>query len=66
MADLTPEQVQAQLAAHGLRTVDDEDLDEITHRINAFREALVALEPDDLADIEPVTTFEVEVARDDA
>jgi hypothetical protein len=60
MPDLTPEQVRAQLAAIGLAPVDDEDLDEVTHRINAVNEALLALEPPDLDAAEPVTVFDAE------
>ena len=65
MTDLTSEQVLAQLAALGLRTVDDEDLQEVTHRINALREALAALEPDSLDQQEPATVFDAEVATDE-
>ena len=60
MPDLTPEQVRTQLAAIGLAPVDAEDLDEVTHRINAVHEALLALEFPDLDSAEPVTVFEVE------
>ena len=66
MADLNPEQVRAQLASLGLAPVDGEDLDEITHRINALRGALAELEPDDLADQEPITIFDRQVAPDEA
>jgi hypothetical protein len=38
--------------------VDDEDLDEISHRINALREALAGIEPGDLDAQEPVTMFD--------
>lgn len=65
MTDLTSEQVNAQLGALGLRTLDDEDLEEVTHRINALREALAALEPDGLDAQEAVTVFDAEVARDE-
>lgn len=60
MPDLTAEQVRAQLAALGLAPVDDDDLEEVTHRINAVNEALMALEPDGLDGAEPVTVFESE------
>jgi len=60
MPDLTPEAVRTQLAAIGLAPVDDEDLDEVTNRINAVNEALLALEHPDLDAVEPVTVFEVE------
>jgi hypothetical protein len=63
MPDLDVEQVRAQLASLGLSPLDGEDLDEITHRINALREALAALEPFDLEAQEPSTTFEPEAAR---
>ena len=57
MPDLTPDEVRAQLAAIGLIPVDDEDLDEITHRINAINEAVLALEHPGLDRQEPVTVF---------
>ena len=63
MTDLNPEEVRAQLSSLGLAPVDQEDLDEITHRINAVREALSQLEPADLDDHEPATVFDPEVAR---
>jgi hypothetical protein len=58
MPDLTPEQVRAQLAALGLTPVDDEDLDEVTHRFNAINETVLKLEHPDLDEAEPVTVFE--------
>ncbi len=66
MTDLNPEQVRAQLLSLGLAPVDEEDLDEITHRINAVREALSQLEPEGLDELEPTTVFEPEVARDES
>ncbi|HLF77243.1 MAG TPA: hypothetical protein VJB57_07080 [Dehalococcoidia bacterium] len=57
MPDLTPGEVRALLAAIGLSTEDDEDLEEVTHRINAINEALAALEPEGLDAQEPVTIF---------
>ncbi len=66
MSDLNPEQVRAQLASLGLSPVDGEDLEEITHRINALRGALAELEPDDLEDQEPVTIFDPQVPRNEA
>ena len=60
MPDLTPEQVRAQLGSLGLAPQDDDDLQEVTHRINAIREALAALEPPDLDAQEPVTIFDTE------
>ena len=63
MPDLTPEQVRAQLASTGLWPVDAEDLDEVTHRINAITEALLGLEPEGLDDVEPMTVFDTEAGR---
>ena len=60
MPDLTPEQVRAQLGSLGLAPQDEEDLQEVTHRINAIREALTSLEPPDLDPQEPVTIFDTE------
>ena len=57
MPDLTPDQVRAQLASLGLTPQDDEDLAEITHRINAINEAALALEHPDLEATEPATVF---------
>jgi hypothetical protein len=62
MPDLTRDQVLAQLTALGLQPVDDEDLDEITHRINAIHEALQGLEPEGLDAQEPMTIFDREEA----
>ena len=47
MPDLTPEEVKTQLSAIGLTPVDQDDLDEITHRINAVNEAVLTLEHPD-------------------
>jgi hypothetical protein len=63
MPDLTPEHVRTHLAAIGLAPVDAEDLDEITHRINAITEALLALEPEGLDAAEPMTVFDAEDSR---
>ena len=57
MADLTTGEVRVQLAAIGLHPVDEEDLEEITHRINAVHEAVLALEHPDLDAQEPMTVF---------
>ncbi|HEX5368107.1 MAG TPA: hypothetical protein VFY10_01690 [Dehalococcoidia bacterium] len=57
MPDQTQEEVAAQLAALGLQPVDREDIEEITHRINAMHEALFELEPPGLDSLEPVTIF---------
>ncbi len=58
MPDLTPGEVQAQLLAIGLTTQDNEDLHEVTHRINAIRDALSALEPPGLDAVEPLTIID--------
>jgi hypothetical protein len=65
MPDLTPEQVHNQLVALGLRTLDEEDLNEVTHRINALRGALAALEPTDLDEQEPLSVFDPRVVSDE-
>ena len=57
MPDLTPEEVRTQLGAIGLTPLDAEDLDEITHRINAVNEAVLALEHPDLDAQEPTSVF---------
>lgn len=57
MGDLSMDEVRAQLEAVGLRPVDGEDLEEITHRVNAVHEAVLALEHPDLDAQEPVTVF---------
>jgi hypothetical protein len=57
MPDLTPDEVRTQLVAIGLTPVDGDDLAEITHRINAIHEAVLALEHPDLDAQEPTTVF---------
>lgn len=57
MPDLTPEEVHVQLRAHGLRPLDEVDLDEITHRLNAVNEAVAALEDPDADAVEPMPVF---------
>ena len=57
MPDLSPEEVRAQLAALDLHPLDNDDLQEITHRINAINEAVLALEHPDLDAQEPTTVF---------
>jgi hypothetical protein len=52
MSDLRPDQVQGLAAAAGL-PLGREDLAEVTHRLNAFVEALGALAELDLAGAEP-------------
>jgi hypothetical protein len=51
--DLSQEQVRAQLAALGL-DVTTEDLAEVTHRINAISEAVLALDHPGLDAVEPL------------
>jgi len=62
MPDLSPEHVRALLASLDLAPQDDEDLREITHRINAIREALAAIDLPELDTLEPVTMFEQDEA----
>jgi hypothetical protein len=57
MPDLTPDEIRTQLAAIGLTPLDQEDLDEITYRVNAVNEAVLALEHSDLDAQEPTTIF---------
>ena len=60
MPDLTSSNVRGLLSALGLEPVDAEDLEEITHRINALHESLAVLERPELDDCEPAFTFEAE------
>ena len=53
MADLTPTEVRALAAALGLSLTDD-DLTEVTHRLNALAEALAPLADLPLETVEPV------------
>jgi hypothetical protein len=57
MPDLTPDEIRTQLAAIGLTPLDQDDLDEITHRVNAVNEAVLALEHPDLDAQEPRVIF---------
>ena len=57
MPDLKPDEIRTQLAAIGLTPLDQDDLDEITHRVNAVNEAVLALEHPDLDSQEPTTIF---------
>ena len=57
MADLSPEEVRTQLRALGLAPQDDDDLAEVTHRINAINESVLALEHPDADSIEPLPVF---------
>jgi hypothetical protein len=50
--DLTPSDVRALAAALGLHPSDD-DLLEVTHRLNAMRDALAALADLPLDEVEP-------------
>ena len=53
MTDLTPDQVRALATAEGLSLTDD-DLAEITHRVNAFVDALTPLGRLPLDTVEPL------------
>jgi hypothetical protein len=53
MAELSPEEVRALAAAAGLPMSDD-DLAEVTHRVNAFVEALAPLAALPLESVEPL------------
>lgn len=57
MPDLTPDEIRTQLAAIGLTPLDQDDLDEITYRVNAVNEAILALEHPDLDAQEPREIF---------
>ena len=57
MPDLSPEEVRAQLRALGLAPLDDDDLAEVTHRINAINESVLALEHPGADGIEPLPVF---------
>ena len=52
MTELTSDQVRALAAAAGL-PLDDPDLAEVTHRLNAFVEVLGGLAALDLTDAQP-------------
>ena len=56
MADLTQEQIQAALRALGLEATED-DLPEITYRVNAAQEVLASLDHPDLDGVEPIPVF---------
>jgi hypothetical protein len=53
MAELSPEQIRALAAVAGLPMTDD-DLAEVTHRVNAFLEALAPLAALPLETVEPL------------
>ena len=56
MPDLTQGEVRAQLESLGFQ-VFDEDLEEITHRVNALHEALLNLKDSRIDEIEPLPVF---------
>ncbi|PZC46675.1 MAG: hypothetical protein C1O27_001817 [Chloroflexi bacterium] len=56
MPDLSQDQIRAQLESLGF-AVFDEDLPEITHRVNALHEALVNLDDPEIDSIEPLPIF---------
>jgi hypothetical protein len=53
MPDLTPDEVRAVALAAGLSLTDD-DLAEVTHRVNAFVDALAPLAALPLDTVEPL------------
>jgi len=55
MTDLTPAEVRAMARSLGV-TVSDDDVAEVTHRLNAFLEALAPLAGLGLTAVEPVPT----------
>ncbi len=57
MPDLSPDEVRIQLRALGLAPLDDDDLAEVTHRINAINEAVLALDHTDVDRIDPMPVF---------
>jgi hypothetical protein len=65
MPDRTPTEVYAELGALGLRPLDDADLNEIVHRINAVNEAVEELDYPDADVIEPLTIFWLSEESDD-
>ncbi|MBI4199266.1 MAG: hypothetical protein HY535_02160 [Chloroflexi bacterium] len=56
MADLSARQVAALAEALGL-PIAQEDLREVTFRLNALQEALASLEEPDLDSVEPLPVF---------
>jgi hypothetical protein len=65
MSDLEPDQVKGLAAATGL-PLDGDDLAEVTHRLNAFVEALGGLAALDLADAEPSPAAPPDLPREPA
>jgi hypothetical protein len=53
MSDLSPADIRALAAAAGL-PISEDDLAEVTHRVNAFVEALALLQPLPLDTAEPL------------
>ncbi|MBI4232990.1 MAG: hypothetical protein HY686_00955 [Chloroflexi bacterium] len=58
MADLAPEQVQALAQAAGLPISNPEDLAEVTHRLNAFLEAMATLDQLPLERLQPIPALQ--------
>ena len=56
MPDLTPEQVRGLLRAMGVEAAED-DVTEVTHRVNALREAIEGVEAPGLDEVEPLPIF---------
>ncbi len=57
MPDMTTDEVRSLLRALDMEPLDDVDLDEITHRVNAINEAVAALEDSDADAVEPLPVF---------
>lgn len=57
MPDMSTQEVRVLLRALDLAPLDDVDLDEITHRVNAINEAVAALEDPDADAVEPIPIF---------
>ena len=61
MMQLSRDQVQSMLDSLGL-TSTEEDVTEVTHRVNALRQTLGSLEHPDLDSTEPMSIFPNEEA----
>ena len=57
MPDMTTDEVRSLLRALDMEPLDDVDLDEITHRVNAINEAVAGLEDSDADAVEPLPVF---------
>ena len=57
MPDMSTQEVRVLLRALDLAPLDDVDLDEITHRVNAINEAVADLEDPDADAVEPIPIF---------